>query len=97
MVTFHSHETHDPADLLDRLRAIRSTTIGSTTGVAIELSFSIGHAVARGPCDLDTLLRIADLASYEDKRTASLDLPDRRHDGDEPKIVHTPATSTERS
>ncbi len=105
VVTLHAREAHDPDESLARLRAIRSTTIESETGAPIALSFSIGHAVGHGPSDLDTLLRIADLASYEDKRTESLDRPDRRQPGheprspdrSEPKIVHTPATTTERS
>ena len=78
LLTLHAKRRIDPVQLTQRLDAIRARTIEPVAGERLALSFSLGIAVVEGPCDVDDVVRAADLAAYDDKATRAPCLVDRR-------------------
>lgn len=79
LLTLHSRTTLDETAVRADLEEIRNSVIAvGTDDEAVSLMFSVGIATAVGPCELDDLVRAADLAAYEEKAVRARSLPDRR-------------------
>lgn len=78
LLTLHGRRPIDRTDLTRRLEAIRARSIEPRPGERLALAFSLGVVAIDGPCDVDDVLRTADLAAYEDKARRAPVLVDRR-------------------
>ena len=67
LLSLHGRTPGDVEHVRARLDALRASTIEPSPGEQLELAFSIGIATAVGRAALDDLMRIADLASYDEK------------------------------
>lgn len=86
LFALHAKTAINDAIVRQQLEDIRQASIRVSTGDAepgtaderVQLMFSVGVAVAEGVADLDDLVRMADLASYEEKAQRAMALGDRR-------------------
>jgi diguanylate cyclase len=94
LLTLHAKTPINEAIVREQLEEIRGSSIESPDGEDVQLSFSLGVAIAVGSAELDDLMRAADLAAYEEKAQRRAGMPDRRSastselSSSEPRIEH---------
>ncbi len=66
-VSFHDSATIDTDRVRAELDRLRERLVSADDGSLVRPSFSYGLVVADGPRDLTTLMRLSDLAAYEEK------------------------------
>jgi len=82
LLTLHAPARVNVDIVREQLDEIRNSSItiarDGEPDEQVQLSFSVGIATADSPVALDDLMRIADLAAYEEKAGRAQALPDRR-------------------
>lgn len=84
LMALHSVEPFELDTVRAMLEEIRTASIEVVVDEtddaheSVALMFSLGMAESTGPCELDDLMRAADLAAYEEKSERAEQLPDRR-------------------
>jgi diguanylate cyclase (GGDEF)-like protein len=82
LISLHMRTAIDVEEVLRGLEQIRASQMTLRDGAQVTLSFSIGIATATEAASLDDMMRVADLATYQDKGARRGVLGDRRRSTD---------------